>query len=74
MYRTLADSKFLCSPPNRGFIFQNIVSKLYSPFFHNALQTDPPTYFLFQMYVEGFAVMTDMQEDRNASGEKSFSI
>ena len=52
MHRTLADSELFGGFPHGGFVFQNIIAKLYGPFFHDAFQIDPPTYFLFHMYAE----------------------
>ena len=45
MYGTFAYSKFFGSSPHSGFILENIISQLNGPFFHDALQINPSTYF-----------------------------
>lgn len=52
MYGALAYSKFFGSPSYSGFVLENIIAQLNGPFFHDAFQIDPPTYFLFHMYAE----------------------
>lgn len=51
MHRTLADAELFGGFPHGGFVFQNIIAKLYGPFFYDALQIDPPTTVLFHLYV-----------------------
>lgn len=63
MHRTLADAELFGGFPHGGFVFQNIIAKLYGPFFHDALQTDPPTTVLFHLYVGKVGCRTSSSEN-----------